>query len=144
MTNDLPFLSLAQALERTSSPLQSENPDRRPSHGPGSPSHDWPADRVIEAALKAVQSGFPHLSITDIAHPPRQWLDAALARQIAIHILVHQFGFSRNRLARELGRARASTFRALEVVDERMISPEFEDSYATMAARARDALKEHD
>lgn len=142
MTRDLPFLTLADALERLDTPLQSQNPDRTRPGGSGSP--DVPADRIIEAALKAVQTGFPHLSMSDIASPPHQWFDAALARQIALHILVHRFGFSRKQLVRELGRSREAMNRALRTVDERLIAPEFEDSYEAMALHAKAELEERD
>lgn len=83
----------------------------------------------------------PHLSAEDIAAPPHQWFDAMLARQIALHISVHEFGVSRKRLSRDLRRNRASIMNALRTVDDRLLSPDFARAYADMAARARKVLR---
>lgn len=96
---------------------------------------------ALEASLKGVQSGFQHLSADDIAHPPHQWFDAALARQIAIHLMVTQFHVPKRHIAEETQRSREAINRALETVSNRLVSEEFAASYDAMAARAMAILK---
>ena len=94
--------------------------------------------------MKGVQSRFPHLSEVDIAAPPHQWFDAALARQIALHLLVEHFDVPKRAVAAELQRSREAVNRALRTVDDRLLLPEFQDAYATMAEGADAALASED
>ena len=57
--------------------------------------------------MKGVRTGFSHLSEDDIAHPPHEWFDAALARQIAYHLMVNRYGVPKRRIVAELQRTRA-------------------------------------
>ncbi|MFK5980844.1 MAG: hypothetical protein QM488_18370 [Rhizobiaceae bacterium] len=95
---------------------------------------------TYEASVSGVQSGFKHLSKENIAYPPHCWLDAALARQIAIHIMIEKFDIPRRQIARELERNRATILNAMRTVDERMLNPEFADSYETMSEAAVQSL----
>lgn len=124
---DPPFLRLARALEnqaaaRTVPPREMD--DIMP---------------LFEAAVEGVQSRMPHLSEADIAFPPHAWFDAALARQIAIHIMNNRFFVAKKELARELARSREAINRAVRTVDERLAQPEFADSYEAMSAAAKEA-----
>jgi len=96
--------------------------------------------RLFEASVKGVQTSFSHLSHDDIAYPPHRWFDAALARQIALHIMVNRFDIPKRRLALELQRSRESVTRALSTVTERLQNEAFSDSYEQMADVAGDEL----
>lgn len=95
----------------------------------------------FDASVTGVQTCFGHLSKEDIAHPPHRWFDAALARQIAIHILHNEFDIPRRQIVRELQRSRESVFRAMKVVDDRKMNGDFAESYDTMVEIASGVLK---
>lgn len=95
---------------------------------------------LFEASVRGVQSRFPHLSEADIAAPPHHWFDAALARQIALHLLVQRFDVPKRAIVQELERSRDAVNRALRTVDERLQYPEFHDAYEAMAESAEAAL----
>lgn len=96
---------------------------------------------LFEASVRGVQSRFPHLSEADIALPPHHWFDAALARQIALHLLVEHFDIPKRAVAQELERSRDAVNRALRTVDERLQYPDFHDAYEAMAQSAQAALE---
>lgn len=104
--------------------------------------HSSSVHDLFEASVTGVQSSFTHLSKMDIAHPPHAWFDAALARQIAIHIVINRFDVPRRRLVEELERSREAVLRAMRTVDERMLNEDFSDSYETMAEIASKTLKD--
>lgn len=95
---------------------------------------------LFEASIKGVQSSFSHLAYDDIAYPPHQWFDAALARQIAIHILVYQFEIPKRRISNELRRSRDGVQRALQTVQTRLANPEFHEAYEAMASIAGETI----
>lgn len=82
------------------------------------------------------QEGFRHLALRDVIDPPHEWFDAALARQIAIHILATQFGVPKRRIVTMQARQRTSIAFAIHAVDRRLEYPKFEDAYRRMAKRA--------
>ncbi|RFC63633.1 hypothetical protein DYI37_11555 [Fulvimarina endophytica] len=102
---------------------------------------DGPVSLLFEAAVSGVQSRLPHLSHADIAYPPHGLFDAQLARQIALHLLVHRLGAPKQRVARELARSREAVNRALKIIDERMTKPEFATAYEAMADHALHATQ---
>jgi len=91
---------------------------------------------LFESAVTGVQSAMPHLAQADIIAPPHQWFDAALARQIAIHLMANKFGVPKRKIALQLERSRASVNQALKTVEERMAQPEFSQTYEVMARKA--------
>lgn len=99
---------------------------------------------LYAGACTGVRTIFPHLDTADIAAPPYRWADAALARQIALHLLVTRFDVPKRRLVEELARTRSSIDRALEVVDERLVGPEFEGAYRAAEAATERALNKAD
>ncbi len=96
---------------------------------------------IFDAALSGVHHGFNHLSKTDIAHPPHEWFDAALARQITYHLMVERYGIPKRKIVKELQRTRDAMQRAMRNVEDRLMGPDFAKSYAEMAARADAALQ---
>lgn len=91
----------------------------------------------IEAAcFAAVSEHFPHLSLRDVIAPPHQWFDAALARQIALHLMVRQFNLPKRRVVEMQQRSREAVNRALRTIDERLVDRPFASSYGAMAERA--------
>lgn len=93
-------------------------------------------DRLYEASIAGVRSAFPFLSETDIAYPPHHWFDAALARQIALHLLIEHFDVPKRRVAKELARSRGSIWQAVNTVDDRLQHPDFRRAYHEMVSRA--------
>ncbi|MDD9910217.1 MAG: hypothetical protein OXR62_11045 [Ahrensia sp.] len=81
------------------------------------------------ACLAAAQRFFPHLSIEIIEEPPHQWFDAALARQIAVHMMRRVLNWPQRQIASETGRSRARVFYSLKTVDQRLIDPGFARAY---------------
>jgi hypothetical protein len=95
---------------------------------------------TLSACILAVSEGFPHLSIAEIISPPHRMFDAALARQIVLHMMVAQFCWAKRRVVEEEGRSREAIFRALRTVDKRLTSPRFQSHYETIASRAVELL----
>lgn len=102
-------------------------------------SYDHRAELAYACALKAVQSGFSYLSIDQISNPPRTDKVAQLARQIAIHIMVHGLGIEQRQVCRIQGRQRTSIHFALQTVEMRRECPVFAAAHDRMmdAAVAR-------
>lgn len=97
-------------------------------------------DGIYHACVLAVRDGFPHLSARDIIDPPHEWFDAALARQIVIHIMVRVFNLPKRRVVEHQERSREAVNRALRTIDRRIENPRFEQHYCRMAAAARNSL----
>lgn len=97
-------------------------------------------DAAFHAAALAVRDGFPHLSLREIVDPPHQFFDAALARQVVIHLMVHTFGIPKRRVVEHQERSREAVNRALRTIDTRLSSPRFEAHYRRIEAAARGSL----
>lgn len=89
------------------------------------------------ASVAAVHAHFPHLTVEAILEPPHHQFDAALARQIAFHLLIARFDVPKRRLAKTLGRSRDALNRAIDTIDERLFEPAFAAHYERIAATAR-------
>jgi hypothetical protein len=90
----------------------------------------------LHACYAAVREGFPHLAIRDIVEPPHQWFDAALARQVVIHLMVAEFKWPKRRVVEVEDRSREAINRALRTIDRRLETPRFSTHYRSIAARA--------
>lgn len=97
-------------------------------------------DAAFHASVLAVRDGFPHLSLRDIIDPPHQFFDAALARQVVIHLMVHTFGIPKRRVVEHQERSREAVNRALRTIDMRLSSPRFEAHYRRIETAARGSL----
>ncbi|MEA3533689.1 hypothetical protein [Rhizobium sp. CC-YZS058] len=93
---------------------------------------------MVSAAYRASRSHFSHLPLRFIIDPPVDMLDAALARQVAIHVLVVQFSIPRRRLIVLLNVGRSMVNQAIRTVDYRCDEAVFERTYRAIAARAND------
>lgn len=93
-------------------------------------------DLLFQACTLAVVEGFPHLAVQEVIEPPHDMFDAALARQIVIHLMVSQFGLPKRRVVEMQQRSREAINRALATVDCRIGNPSFETHYRTIAERA--------
>ncbi|ANM05252.1 hypothetical protein AMC78_CH03183 [Rhizobium phaseoli] len=91
----------------------------------------------LHACFAAVREGFPHLAVGEIVEPPHDWFDAALARQVAMHLMVTEFKWPKRRVVETENRSREAINRALRMVDARLGSLRFAAHYRTMALRAR-------
>ena len=96
--------------------------------------------QLFEASVKGVQSKFTHLSEADIAAPPHRWFDAAFARQIALYVLVKEFDVPKNRIVSELQRSKQAVKRAMDAVEERLLTAEFTESYQEIVAQTEAEL----
>lgn len=97
---------------------------------------------MLSCCYAAVKTGFSHIALRHIINPPHEWFDAALARQIAIHIFATVFGVPRRRIVAMQERRRASIASAITTVDQRMADPVFERAYKRMARRAADLFQQ--
>ncbi|SSZ39314.1 hypothetical protein [Bartonella grahamii] len=95
-------------------------------------------EAMLSCSLKAVSSGFKHLPIRYIIDPPHGLFDAALARQIVIHILHYQFEVPRRRLVAMQERERTAVARSLRTINRRLEEPVFAKAYRRWAGRAMD------
>lgn len=93
---------------------------------------------MLSACYAGVQSGFRHLALRHIINPPHEWFDAALARQIAIHILASRFDVPRRRIVTMQERQRTAISFAIRAVDNRLEDPVFERAYRRMSDRAEE------
>jgi hypothetical protein len=142
--SETPFLDILQKLEqsgarkmRPEAPIPSrEAPDAASLvHGASR------AELIFEAAVSAVQTRLNHLSKDDIYSPPHGRFDAALARQIAVHVALRRLAVGGYEFARTFQRSRESIHRALHTVDDRMVDENFASAYADIAAARFDALR---
>jgi hypothetical protein len=93
-------------------------------------------EMMLHAALCAVREGFPHLAMSDIVEPPHQWFDAALARQVVMHLMVREFHWPKRRVVEVEERSREAINRALRTIDARLEHPRFAQHYQIMKERA--------
>lgn len=96
--------------------------------------HD-PFQTAFEASVKGVQGLFPWLSRAEIITPPHEHFDAALARQMVIHLMVRGFNIPKRRVVEMQSRSREAVNRALSTVDKRIASS------ALFSAAVRRAFK---
>ncbi|MGC4410639.1 hypothetical protein D4A92_19595 [Rhizobium rosettiformans] len=111
-----------------------EHKHRRYSGKPSAAHYGPDAVARAERAYRAVQSEFQWLSIDQVRKPPRTMLDAKLARQIAVHLMVNCLSMEQRQIARLQGRQRTSIHFALQTVNGRLESPMFAASYERMEA----------
>ncbi|TCT39596.1 hypothetical protein [Martelella mediterranea] len=97
-------------------------------------------DALYHACIVAVREGFPHLALAEIIDPPNDMFDAALARQIALHIMIRRFHVPKRRVVEMQGRSREAVNRALRTIDERCERSVFLAHYAFIAGRASSVL----
>jgi len=97
-------------------------------------------DGIFHACVLAVRDGFPHLTAQAIIDPPHQWFDAALARQVVIHLMVRVFTVPKRQVVELQDRSREAINRAIRTIDRRKETPKFETHYRVMAAAARASL----
>ncbi|RRY11502.1 hypothetical protein [Brucella anthropi] len=94
---------------------------------------DFVVALAAEATYEAVKEMFPWLSVVQIKNPPRQLMDAKLARQIAIHIMAERLGIPQRQIARFQARQRTSIHFALQTVTKRMECGTFAAAYENAA-----------
>lgn len=97
-------------------------------------------DVVFRACVAAVHEHFSHLPVAALIDPPEHWFDAALARQIVIHLMVSRIGVSKRGVVALQRRSREAINRGLMVIDWRLDSPDFETAYRAMGERAETLL----
>lgn len=97
-------------------------------------------EATLHACVLAVQEGFPHLAVCEILDPPHDWFDAALARQVVMHLMVREFEWPKRRVVECENRSREAINRALRTIDERLLTPRFDTHYRSMAHQARALL----
>ena len=71
-----------------------------------------------------------------------QWFDAALARQLALHLLISAFEVPKRRVVAMQRRSREAINRGLRTIDSRRACPVFDQQYETMVERAQTLLAE--
>lgn len=94
----------------------------------------------LHACFAAVRQGFPHLSVQEIVNPPHDWFDAALARQVVMHLMVTELKWPKRRVVESEDRSREAINRALRTIDGRLDSLRFATHYRMIAERARSLI----
>ncbi|TBZ98271.1 hypothetical protein E0H56_03955 [Rhizobium leguminosarum bv. viciae] len=94
----------------------------------------------LHACFAAVREGFPHLAVREIVDPPHEWFDAALARQVVMHLMIVELKWPKRRVVEVEDRSREAINRALRTINGRLESLRFEAHYRTMARRARSLI----
>lgn len=106
----------------------------------------WDSDHVValaaESAYEAASEMFAWLSVEQVRNPPRQMLDAKLARQVAIHLMNGSLGMPQRQIARLQGRQRTSIHFALQAVEKRLETDEFRNAYDRAEGLALVAFEE--
>lgn len=90
----------------------------------------------MAACVAAVQGEFRWLPLRDIIEPPHRQFDAALARQIALHLLIVRFEVPKRRVVELQERSREAVNRALRTVEERLSEPLFARTYERISVQA--------
>jgi len=93
-------------------------------------------EAVYFACVSATRDGFPHLSVDAVIDPPHDWFDAALARQVVLHLMVLEFNLPKRRVVASQGRSREAVNRALSTINERLECPVFAAHYGQIAEAA--------
>lgn len=100
-------------------------------------------DAIYHACIFAVREGFPHLRVRDIINPPHEWFDAALARQIVLHLMISQFSVAKRRVVAMQERSREAVNRALSTIDQRLAASEtFTTHYRNIGELAQSLLRQ--
>ncbi|KAB1087318.1 hypothetical protein F4V91_13345 [Neorhizobium galegae] len=94
----------------------------------------------LHACFAAVREGFPHLTVSEIVDPPQEWFDAALARQVVMHLMIAELKWPKRRVVQVEDRSREAINRALRTIDGRLESLRFASHYRLMAQRARSLI----
>ncbi|MCF1449956.1 hypothetical protein FS815_24510 [Agrobacterium vitis] len=92
---------------------------------------------MLSCCLRSVQASFSHIALRDIIDPPREMLDALLARQIALTLLRDEFNVPARRVAIMVNRNRGRIAFAMWTVTSRRECPIFDQAYGLMLKRAR-------
>lgn len=91
---------------------------------------------VYFACVSATRDGFPHLSVDAVIDPPHDWFDAALARQVVLHLMITEFNLPKRQVVSSQERSREAVNRALQKVNERLECPVFAAHYGQIAEAA--------
>jgi hypothetical protein len=94
----------------------------------------------LHACFAAVREGFPHLAVRDIVDPPHDWFDAALARQVVMHLMIVELKWPKRRVVEVEDRSREAINRALRTISSRLENLRFEAHYRSMARRTRSLI----
>ncbi|MBD8876186.1 hypothetical protein [Roseibium polysiphoniae] len=91
---------------------------------------------VFFACVSATRGGFPHLSVDAVIEPPHDWFDAALARQVVLHLMITEFNIPKRRVVEMQERSREAVNRALSTVNARLECAVFAAHYGQIAETA--------
>ena len=92
----------------------------------------------FRVCIAVVKESFNHIPVERIIAPERGYFDAYLARQIVLHMLVHEFGLVRRRIGDLIDVRRTALNASIRTIDTRLEDPEFEAQYRRWAKRAHD------
>lgn len=92
---------------------------------------------IYRCCIAAAQKHFCHIPVADVLEPPHHWFDAALARQVAIHIACTKFHIPRRRFAEHFERRRGTIGAGIRTIDNRLDTSEFQAVYSSIASDAQ-------
>jgi hypothetical protein len=96
---------------------------------------------AYSACIVAAHNKFPHLAWHQVDSPPKNMLDAALARQFGLYVLVIRFGVPKKRVCKIAKISREVFWRFLPKFEERMETPEFRDHVDAVELEARQVIE---
>lgn len=92
----------------------------------------------FRVCVAVVKETFNHIPAERIIKPIQGEFDAFLARQIVLHLLVHEFGLVRRRIGDLIDIRRSALNASIRTIDSRLDEPEFAAQYRLWATRAQD------
>lgn len=93
---------------------------------------------MLACCFRASQRHFSHIALKDIIAPPREMLDASLARQVALTLMRDAFDIPQRRTSKLVDRNRGRIAFAMWTVTKRRRCPVFDQSYRRISDRALD------
>lgn len=98
-------------------------------------------DLAYHAAIASAHQHFPHLEWQQILNPPKNMLDAALARQFALYVVAMRFGVPKKRVCKIAEISREVFWRFIPKFEERMVSGAFRDHLDAIELLAREMIE---
>ncbi|SNY91366.1 hypothetical protein SAMN04515647_1587 [Cohaesibacter sp. ES.047] len=92
----------------------------------------------FRVCIAVVKESFNHIPVERIISPNHGEFDAYLARQIVLHLLVHEFGLVRTRIGKLIEVRRTALNASIRTIDNRLDDEDFAAQYRLWASRAKD------
>lgn len=98
-------------------------------------------ERAWDCVLWALNDGFPFLTYPQIKNPPKEWLEAAMVRQLGLWIMIEKFGVPKKRTAAIACVSREVFWRAFPKIEMRLLKPKFKEHAERILADAIEKIE---